>query len=105
MTDNPPQQQQIQVRIDESKMHSAYANSVRPFATANEVILDMGVNIPMQAPNQPPTLVFSIGSRVIMNYATAKQLAGALVQVVRQYEERNGEIKLGNQQAPADGAG
>ncbi|MCC7389791.1 MAG: DUF3467 domain-containing protein [Phycisphaerales bacterium] len=89
---------QIQLRIDESKMQSTYANTIRTSSTHDEVVLDFGMNLPTQGPNNEPALLFAVGSRVIMNWAGAKRLAISLGQVIRQYEERNGEIKL---QAPA----
>lgn len=93
MADNAPQQQ-IQLRIDESKMHSTYSNTIRTSTTHDEIVLDFGMNIPMQFPGQDPMVIFHVGSRVIMNWAGAKRLAISLGQVIRQYEERNGEIAL-----------
>ena len=89
-----PQQQQVQLRIDESKMHTTYSNTIRTSTTNDEIVLDFGMNIPMQMPDQPPMVIFNVGSRVIMNWAGAKRLAINLGQVIRQYEERNGEIQL-----------
>jgi Protein of unknown function (DUF3467) len=94
-------QQQIQLRIDESKMNSSYANTIRTTTTMDEVVLDFGLNIPMQAPNQQPMVVFNVGSRVVMNWAGAKRLAMSLGQLIRQYEEQNGEIEI---QRPGQGA-
>lgn len=91
----PPQnQQQIQLRIDESKMATTYANTIRTSTTPEEVILDFGMNIPMQGPQGEPVLNFAVGSRVVMNWAGAKRLAMSLVNVVRQYEQANGEIQV-----------
>lgn len=89
-----PQQQQVQLRIDESKMSSCYSNTIRTSTTHDEIVLDFGMNIPMQMPGQDPMVIFNVGSRVIMNWAGAKRLAISLGQVIRQYEERNGEIQL-----------
>lgn len=97
---------QIQLRIDESKMTSTYANTIRTSSTQDEVVLDFGMNLPVQGQNNEPALLFSVGSRVIMNWAAAKRLAISLGQVIRQYEERNGEIRLqsgSSQQAAAGG--
>ena len=94
MAENQPQQQQIQLRIDESKMHTSYANTIRTSTTADEVIMDFGINLPMQGEGGQPVLSFSVGSRIVMNWAGAKRLAITLGQAVRQYEERNGEIRL-----------
>ena len=94
MADQQPQQQQIQVRIDETKMATGYANTIRTSTTADEVVLDFGVNLPMQGPDSQPVLSFNVSNRVIMNWAGAKRLAISLGQVIRQYEERHGEIAL-----------
>ncbi|HHN77496.1 MAG TPA: DUF3467 domain-containing protein [Phycisphaerales bacterium] len=101
MAETAPQQQQIQLRIDESKMTTTYSNTIRTSTTQDEIVLDFGMNIPMQMPGQDPMVIFNVGSRIVMNWAGAKRLAISLGQVVRQYEERNGEIQL-QQPAPAD---
>ena len=92
-------QRQIALRIDESRMQTTYANTIRTSTTQDEVVLDFGMNLPMQGPDNQPMLSFSVGSRVVMNWSGAKRLAMSLAQVVRQYEERNGEIQL--QRGPA----
>lgn len=94
MSDDQQAQQQVQLRIDESKMTTTYSNTIRTSNTQDELVMDFGMNIPMQMPNQPPMIVFNVGSRVIMNWAGAKRLAMSLGQAVRQYEERNGEIDI-----------
>lgn len=99
MSDTPAQgeSRQIQLRIDESKMHSSYANTIRTSTTNDEVVLDFGMNLPMPGPDNQPALLFTVGSRVVMNWAGAKRLAISLGQVVRQFEERNGTINIGQQ--------
>ncbi|MCA9277924.1 MAG: DUF3467 domain-containing protein [Phycisphaeraceae bacterium] len=87
-------QRQVQVRIDESKMQVHYANTVRTSTTADEVVLDFGLNVPMQGPDNQPVMMFGVASRTVMNWQGAKRLAMSLAQVVRQYEERFGEISL-----------
>ena len=89
-----PQQQQVQLRIDESKMHTTYSNTIRTSTTADEVVLDFGMNLPVQGPDGQAALMFNVGSRVVMNWSGAKRLAITLGQVIRQYEERNGEIQI-----------
>lgn len=93
---------QIQLRIDESKMNTTYANTIRTTTTQDEVVLDFGINLPVPGPDGNPALLFGVGSRVIMNWAGAKRLAQSLAQVVRQYEDRNGVINL-NQGQPRSG--
>lgn len=97
------QQRQVQLRIDESKMETTYANTIRTSTTPDEVIMDFGVNLPVPSQDNQPILGFNVGSRIIMNWRGAKRLAISLGQVIRQFEERNGEINLGNQGGPADG--
>jgi hypothetical protein len=98
MSEQQGEQRQIQLRIDESKMNTAYANTIRTSTTQDEVVLDFGMNLPVPGPDNQPALLFAVGSRVIMNWQGAKRLAISLGQVVRQYEERNGEINLNQRQ-------
>ncbi|MCB9846320.1 MAG: DUF3467 domain-containing protein [Phycisphaeraceae bacterium] len=105
MAENESQSRQIQLRIDESKMTSSYANTIRTSTTQDEVVLDFGMNLPMQGNDGQPALLFAVGSRVIMNWSGAKRLAISLGQIIRQYEERNGEIQLTRPQAPASDSG
>lgn len=104
MSDANPQggeSRQIQLQIDESKMHTSYANTIRTSTTQDEVVLDFGVNLPTPRPDQQqPVFVFSVGSRVVMNWAGAKRLAISLGQVVKQFEDRNGEINVGQRGSP-----
>ncbi len=97
------EQRQVQLRIDESKMTTSYANTIRTSTTGDEVVLDFGMNLPMPGPDNQPVLSFNVGSRVVMNWRGAKRLAISLGQVIRQYEERNGEIPL-NPAGTDDGA-
>ena len=97
MSDAPNESRQVQLRIDESKMQTTYANTIRTSTTNDEVVLDFGINLPVPGPDNKPMLVFGVGSRVVMNWAGAKRLAISLGQVVRQFEERNGEINITGQ--------
>ncbi len=91
---NPaPQQQQVQLRIDESKTNTAYANMFRTTPTADEVLLDAGLHVPAQSQDGSPAIVFAIGHRTVMSWAGAKRLVMQLGQLVRNYEERYGEIQ------------
>ncbi len=107
MSENQPPQgdtRQVQLRIDESKMGTTYANTIRTSTTQDEVVLDFGMNLPVPGPdNTNPVLVFSVGSRVVMNWSGAKRLAISLGNVVRQFEERAGEINLGQPGRPGAG--
>jgi len=89
------QGQQVRLRIDEHNLNSAYANAFRTNGTAEEVMLDVGVNtvLPVEGQSQPD-IVFQISQRVIMNYYTAKRLALTLSQLIRRHEEQFGELEL-----------
>jgi hypothetical protein len=97
---------QVQLRIDESRMNTTYANTIRTSTTGDEVVLDFGINLPVPGQDNQPALLFSVGSRVVMNWRGAKRLAISLGQVIRQFEEKNGEIQLqGGQGAGGTGGG
>lgn len=104
--ENQPQKQQVQIRLDESKMTTTYANTIRTTTTADEIILDFGLNLPVQAqPNQNPSMQFSVGSRVVMNWPAAKRLAMSLHQAVNAYEQHYGPIEVVPPQPGANGPG
>ena len=105
MADEQNPQQQVQIRLDESKMVNTYANTIRTTTTADEIILDFGINLPVQTQaNQAPMMQFSVGSRVIMNWPAAKRLALSLHQAVNAYEQHYGPIEVvPPQQPPAPG--
>ena len=88
-------QTQVQLRIDESKMESSYANAFRTNGTAEEVILDFGLNLvgPSGTQNQPQIL-FQVQQRVVMNYYSAKRLALTLGQLIRRHEQEFGDMEL-----------
>ncbi len=86
---------QVQLRVDERDMRSAYANAVRTNATAEEVMLDFGVNsVNPAAPQDKPEIVFKVSDRIVMNYFSAKRFAIMLSQMIRQYEEQFGVLEL-----------
>lgn len=87
--------QQVQLRIDEREMATNYANAFRTNATAEEVMLDFGVNLPNPAAQaDKPEIIFRITNRVVLNYYSAKRMAITLSQLIRRYEEQFGELEL-----------
>ena len=89
-------QKKVRVRIDESNVKTSYASGFRPAATAEEVILDFGLNMTRMTGQKdvPYEVVFQANNRVIMNYYATKRLAIALGQLVRRYEDQFGELEL-----------
>jgi hypothetical protein len=99
MADQQQQQQQIQIRVDESKMAVAYANTIRTTTTADEIVLDFGLNMPVQSgPNEQMAMHFGVGARVVMQWPAAKRLMMSLQQAVGAYEQNFGVIELAPQQ-------
>ncbi|MBX9738234.1 MAG: DUF3467 domain-containing protein [Phycisphaerales bacterium] len=95
-----PQQQQVQLQINDAQMTTTYANTIRTSTTMDEVVLDFGINMPTPTQDNRPTLRFDVNNRVVMNWKGAKRLAISLGQVIRQFEQANGEIPL-DQPRPA----
>ena len=87
--------QQVQLRLDEREMSTNYANAFRTNATAEEVMLDFGVNLPNPAAQADrPEIIFRIANRVVLNYYSAKRLAITLGQLIRRHEQQFGELEL-----------
>ena len=89
-------QRQIRIRVDERDMRTSYANAFRTNGTAEEVLLDFGLNLvgPPQQQQDQPEIVFQVNDRVIMNYYSAKRLAITLSQLIRRHEDQFGELEM-----------
>lgn len=88
-------QQQVRLRIDERSMETHYANAFRTNGTAEEVMLDFGLNLVVPAQQgQQPEILFQVNERIIMNYYSAKRLAITLGQLIRRHEEQFGELEM-----------
>jgi uncharacterized Fe-S center protein len=94
---------QVRVRMDERNMTTSYANAFRMHRTNEELLVDVGLNLvlpPQQgsdASQGGQDVLFQVNNRLVLNYATAKRLAMALGQIVRQHEQQHGEIALGGE--------
>jgi hypothetical protein len=91
-----PQTQSVQLVVDEKDLKSLFANAYRIYTTAEEVVVDLGFNMPDPNPSGggQARLLFKVTDRVIMSYASTKRLAGSLSQLVRRYEQQFGEIPV-----------
>ena len=89
-------QKQLRVRIDERNVQTSYVSGFRPVMTAEEVMLDFGLNLirPTGNKDNPVEVVFQANNRLIMSYYSAKRLAIAVSQIVRRYEQQFGQIEL-----------
>ena len=83
----------VQVLLDERDMRTIYSNAYRIHTSAEEVIVDLGFNMPN--PNQQQgqqQLLFKVTDRVIMSYSSAKRMMLSLQQLVKRYEQQFGEL-------------
>ncbi|MCK4625165.1 MAG: DUF3467 domain-containing protein [Phycisphaerae bacterium] len=87
---------QVRLRVDEREMRTSYANAFRANGTAEEIMLDFGLNLISPATDQQeqPEIIFKINDRVIMNHYSAKRLAITLSQLIRRYEDQFGELEM-----------
>lgn len=85
----------VQVRLDERDLRTIFTNAYRIHTTAEEVVLDLGFNMPDPTPQQQQMhLLFKVTDRVIMSYANAKRLALSLGQLIKRYEQQFGELPM-----------
>ena len=89
-------QRQVRLRIDERDMDTTYANAFRANGTAEEVMLDFGLNVvnPVAQRQGEAEIIFDVRQRIIMNYYSAKRLALTLGRIIRNHEEQFGELEL-----------
>lgn len=98
-----PGQRQVMLRIDDAGATSSYANAYNLFPSNEEITVDLAMRLPGrkvptgQEGQTAEELRLKVEHRVVMNYATAKRLAGSLVQTIQKYEQAHGEIKINPQ--------
>jgi hypothetical protein len=86
-------QTNVNINVNDARMTTTYANAFRQHTNAQEVILDLGVNVAAKNADDQVEMQFTVDNRLVMNYVTAKRLAGILVQIVQAHEKQFGEIK------------
>ena len=83
--------QQMEVVVDDSAAHAAYANFARVTATPEEVIVDFALNPQPFATGRQEV---KVSQRLIMNFFTAKRLLGALHMALQQHENVYGVLEV-----------
>ena len=89
----PQQQPQAaaQFSVDSTALSTAYANFCRVTGTAEELVLDFGLNTSMTPVQNEPV---KLTHRLVMNYYTAKRLLGALHMAIHQHEQVYGVLEI-----------
>ena len=83
----------VQVLLDERELRQIYSNAYRIHATADEVVIDLGFNMPNPNPQaSQQQLLLKITDRVVMSYLNAKRLSQSLGQLIKRYEQQFGEL-------------
>ncbi len=92
MTQKSKDQEKINLRWDQEKMRSTYANVCNVNSTREEVTILFGTNQSWNSGQKE--LVIDLSDRIILNPYVAKRLSTLLNNVVQQYESRFGELNI-----------
>jgi hypothetical protein len=89
-------QQQVRLRVDQTDMETSYANAFRANETAEELMIDFGINFPVGGGEgqNDAEIAFQVTNRIVLNLYSAKRLALTLGQIVRRHEQEFGELQL-----------
>ena len=85
----PPQQPTIRITLDDAVSQGEYVNFANIIHSPSEFVIDLGRMVPGRAD-------VKIYSRVIMTPLHAKQFLQALVQNISMFEQKFGEIRVGD---------
>ena len=96
MPDNKDQPER-QVKWDDSKMQTTYANVVNATSTREEVSIFFGTNQTWN-PTTSQDVNIQLTDRMVLNPYAAKRLTVLLSNIVSEYEKRFGELPLDTKQ-------
>jgi hypothetical protein len=88
-----PAVREAQLRWDDQKMATTFANVVNIQSTREQVDLFFGTNQTWNAANEK-TLTIELSNRIILSPFAAKRLSVALDNVMREYESRYGALQV-----------
>jgi len=83
----------IKVNWDDSKMATTYANAVNASSTREEVSVFFGTNQSWNL-GDDKELMIQLSDRMILNPYAAKRLTVLLAGIVKEYENRFGELSI-----------
>lgn len=92
-TNDVREQKRPQMRWDDSKMASSFANVVNVQSTREQVDLFFGVNQTWNM-REDPTLVVELLNRIMLSPLAAKRLTLMLNSVLKEHEARYGPLEL-----------
>ncbi len=81
-----------QIKWDDNNIRSTYANVCNVISSREEVSLMFGMNQKWDAENSE--LVIELSDRMVLNPFAAKRVSLLLNNVIKQYEDRFGDIVL-----------
>jgi hypothetical protein len=87
-----------QVKWDDSQMKSSYANVCNVMSTREEVVLMFGVNQAWHAGQKDVTI--QLTDRIILSPHAAKRLSSLLANLMKQYEDRFGQLNIEAMRSP-----
>lgn len=91
-TESTSDQKSSKVRWNTSQLKSSYANVCNVSSTREEMILNFGVNQAWE--RGQPELEIELNNRVIISPYAAKRLSMMLNKVIKEYEDRYGDLNL-----------
>ncbi|WP_294514249.1 DUF3467 domain-containing protein [uncultured Bilophila sp.] len=96
------EEQQVRLNVHTDKMHTSYANAFQVRYSQDDVLVSFGVSLTDASPEPGVSGVITADmlERLAMTPRTAKRLTLTLIQSLREYESRFGEIAV-EEQAPA----
>jgi hypothetical protein len=78
------------IRLDTSRMKSSYCNVCNGSTTADEVVLNFGVNQSWDRPDED--YVIQIEHRIMLSPRAAMRMRDVLVSLMEEYEARHGRV-------------
>lgn len=78
------------VTVDDSHAVGGYANFFRVLGTAEEIVLDLGLD---PQPFATGARTVKVSQRIVMNHYTAKRLLSALAAAVQRHEKTFGALE------------
>ena len=83
----------IKVNWDDSKMTTTYSNAVNASSTREEVSIFFGTNQSWNVADDKELMIL-LSDRMILNPYAAKRLTVLLAGIIKEYENRFGELSL-----------